>query len=130
MKFEIDEIDIRHFKLVDGSEIIAYIRGMEDHGYIVESPLLMNIYNEDNRMQRIFMSPWFTVQSDSLTVFINAESVMATSKASQSTKEKYIATALRLREVYPDDDDLAPPEIDDEYDDEWETDIDPKSTLH
>ena len=76
------------------------------------------------------MSPWFTVQSDSLTVFINAESVMATSKASESTKEKYIATALRLREVYPDDDDLASPEIDDEYDDEWETDIDPKSTVH
>ena len=55
---------------------------------------------------------------------------MATSKASESTKEKYIATALRLREVYPDDDDLASPEIDDEYDDEWETDIDPKSTVH
>ncbi len=75
------------------------------------------------------MSPWFTVQSDSLTVFINAESVMANCKASERTKEKYIATALRLREVYPEDD-FEPPELEDEYDDEWETDIDPKSTVH
>ena len=136
MKFEIDEVDIRHFKLIDGNEVIGYIRGMEDHGYIVESPLLMNIYNEE-RMQRIFMTPWFTVQPDSLTVFINADTVIATCKASENTKEKYIATALRLREVYPDDD-LASPEINDEGhdDDDWEEgvdpldNIDPKTTVH
>ena len=39
----LDEINIQHFKLVNGEEFIGLVRGTEDNRILVEFPLMLNV---------------------------------------------------------------------------------------
>jgi len=125
----INEVDIRHFKLTSGEDIICYVQSTSEHFYIVERPAV------------VILSPtgvwsygdWFPF-SDSKVFKIMKRFVINHVPVVLETKESYIKYSLQGDKKHSmfDNKEEDPAFIEDPYslfDGDLESDIKPK-TIH
>ena len=91
------DIDIRHFKLMNGDEIVVLVRGHDEIQVFIEFPLLLNIMSLSPDKEQYYYTEWMPMAGDQL-IKVHFGSIVAQSKCVDSFKEQYIRTALRLKE--------------------------------
>jgi hypothetical protein len=97
-ELRLDNIDIRHFKLTNGDEVIGLIRGHDEVQVFIEFPLLLNIISLSPEKEQYYYTEWMPMAGDQL-IKVYFGSIVAQSKCTDQFKEQYIRTALRLKET-------------------------------
>lgn len=97
-ELRLDNIDIRHFKLTNGDEVIGLIRGHDEVQVFIEFPLLLNIISLSPEKEQYYYTEWMPMAGDQL-IKLYFGSIVAQSKCTDQFKEQYIRTALRLKET-------------------------------
>ena len=93
----LNDINIQHFKLVNGEEFIGLVRGTEKNRILVEFPLMLNVMNLGNGRESFFFTEWMPMSRTEIqSVYPNT--IVTHSEVSDQFKEHYIRTALRFRE--------------------------------
>jgi len=110
----LDSIDIRHFKLMNGDEIVGLVRGHDESQVFIEFPLLLNIMSLSPDKEQYYYTEWMPMAGDQL-IKIYFGSIVAQSTCTDSFKEQYIRTALRLKET--------PTNVLNEMDDDFEDEV-------
>lgn len=94
LRDEAESLDIRHFKLVTGDEIVALLSKVEGSSYITEVPLLLVQVNDGNAYSFQFKE-WFPL-SDANYVRFNKGHVIASQPTDLNTKEQYLKTVINI----------------------------------
>lgn len=110
----LDNIDIRHFKLMNGDEIVGLVRGHDESQVFIEFPLLLNIISLSPEKEQYYYTEWMPMAGDQL-IKVYFGSIVAQSKCTDQFKEQYIRTALRLKET--------PTNVLNEMDDDFEDEV-------
>ena len=110
----LDNIDIRHFKLTNGDEIVGLVRGHDEIQVFIEFPLLLNIISLSPEKEQYYYTEWMPMAGDQL-IKVYFGSIVAQSKCTDQFKEQYIRTALRLKET--------PTNVLNEMDDDFEDEV-------
>ena len=110
----LDNIDIRHFKLTNGDEIVGLVRGHDESQVFIEFPLLLNIISLSPEKEQYYYTEWMPMAGDQL-IKVYFGSIVAQSKCTDQFKEQYIRTALRLKET--------PTNVLNEMDDDFEDEV-------
>lgn len=110
----LDNIDIRHFKLTNGDEIVGLVRGHDEIQVFIEFPLLLNIISLSPEKEQYYYTEWMPMAGDQL-IKVYFGSIVAQSKCTEQFKEQYIRTALRLKET--------PTNVLNEMDDDFEDEV-------
>jgi len=97
-ELRLDNIDIRHFKLTNGDEVIGLVRGHDEVQVFIEFPLLLNIISLSPEKEQYYYTEWMPMAGDQL-IKVYFGSIVAQSKCTDQFKEQYIRTALRLKET-------------------------------
>ena len=120
---EAKTLNIVHFKLVSGDEIIALINRnkREEPHIIIEEPLqLIHIPSTDNSYTLSFQE-WLPT-SETRLVTMNKGNIVAYSNCNLDTKEHYLSTIINL---------ASPPDaITDEYEPDIEEPYNKNTTIH
>ena len=90
----IEEMDIQHVKLSDGSEIVTYINSTEGASILVERPMNLNLVTAANGYDTYYFTKYFPFAKNNL-VKLNSRNVISASEVTSEIKEKYIRAALR-----------------------------------
>ena len=88
------ELNIRHFKLMNGDDIIGLVAVKNDDNYIIERPVSINA----NLLGGFQFSPWFPF-SDSKQFKIMKSNIIQHVPIAEDVKENYVQFALKLDEV-------------------------------
>ena len=107
-------IDIHHFKLTNGDEIVGLVRGHDEAQVFIEFPLLLNIISLSPEKEQYYYTEWMPMAGDQL-IKVYFGSIVAQSKCTDQFKEQYIRTALRLKET--------PTNVLNEMDDDFEDEV-------
>lgn len=121
---ELEDVNIRHIKLVSGDEILALVNKVDSRRHLVyvERPLMLSSFNMGGK-ETYYLAEWMPVSKEELTA-ISAAHIVAQAEVNQNAKEAYIR--------YCTTGDASLPGQDDEYevdDEDIYGDLD-KSTLH
>jgi hypothetical protein len=81
----IKDIDIRHFKLTSGEELICYVQSSGEHAFIVERPAVVRLASDNSWT----FSDWFPF-SDKKMFKIMKRFVINHTEVVDETKESYI----------------------------------------
>ena len=65
-ELRLDNIDIRHFKLTNGDEVIGLIRGHDEVQVFIEFPLLLNIISLSPEKEQYYYTEWMPMAGDQL----------------------------------------------------------------
>lgn len=90
----LEDMDIQHVKLSDGSEIVTYINSTEGASIIVERPMNLNLITTANGYDTYFFTKYFPFAKHNL-VKLNSRNVISASEVTDEIKEKYIRAALK-----------------------------------
>jgi hypothetical protein len=90
----LEDMDIRHVKLSDGSDIIAYINSVEGSSIVVERPMNLNLVTTANGFDTYFFTKYFPFAKDNL-VKLNSRNIISASEVTSEIKEKYLQSAIR-----------------------------------
>jgi hypothetical protein len=90
----LEDMDIQHVKLSDGSEIVTYINSTEGASIIVERPMNLNLVTAANGYDTYYFTKYFPFAKNNL-VKLNSRNVISASEVTSEIKEKYIRAALR-----------------------------------
>jgi hypothetical protein len=90
----LEDMDIRHVKLSDGSDIIAYINSVEGSSIVVERPMNLNLVTTANGFDTYFFTKYFPFAKDNL-VNLNLRNIISASEVTSEIKEKYLQSAIR-----------------------------------
>jgi len=90
---EIKELNIRHFKLLNGEEIIALCSVKNDDSYIIERPLVIT----SNLIGGFQFTPWFPF-SENKAFKVLKKTIMSHVQVADDVKEAYVDFALKLNE--------------------------------
>ena len=104
-KNSLEDLNIQHLKLSDGSEIIAYINSTEKNMILVERPMLINSVHNINGQETFFFTKYMPFTEANVIVKINSSNVIATSPLDDLIKERYIRAAIH-NNVNIDDDEM------------------------
>ena len=88
------ELNIRHFKLMNGDDIIGLVAVKNDDSYIIERPVSINA----NLLGGFQFSPWFPF-SESKQFKIMKSNIIQHVPIAEDVKENYVQFALKLDEV-------------------------------
>ena len=89
---ELEDIDIQHLKLADGSEIIGYINSIDGNMVLLERPMLLGkIVRED--FETFFFSKFMPFAENNI-VKVNLRNIIATCQVTNDVKERYIHAAV------------------------------------
>ena len=88
-----DKLNIRHFKLVNGDEIIGLVAVKNDDSYLVERPFSVS----NNILGGFQLSPWFTL-SENKTFKIMKEHIVNHVMVAEDVKGVYVEYALKIDE--------------------------------
>lgn len=130
MTYNLDDIDIRVFKLTSGEEVISLVSESNDGYLTLESPL--QVHKKIGRGSHAFaFSDWQPLGQTRAPVILNEIHVVSTAFAEDEIKERYIRMSLEIREQYDknqldDHEDL----ISDEQVDEFVSEIMKKNWYH
>tara|TARA_B110000908_G_C10222761_1_gene436245 strand:- start:928 stop:1305 length:378 start_codon:yes stop_codon:yes gene_type:complete len=89
-----EDINIRHFKMINGDDVLAFIQHNNDNTYMVETPVLV----EFNMMGGFQFTPWFPF-SDQRAYKLDKSQIVGESNVVQSIKESYIKFAMTKRDL-------------------------------
>ena len=127
-------LNIRHFKLMNGEEIIGLVAVKNKDNYIVERPVRLN----PSMLGGIQFSAWFPF-SDAKQFKLRISDIIQHVPVAESIKETYVQFALRMDKpveaVQTKTDQELLQEYEERmansmYDDEYPEDLDKKRTLH
>jgi hypothetical protein len=90
----LEDMDIQHVKLSDGSEIVTYINSTEGASIIVERPMNLNLVTAANGYDTYYFTKYFPFAKNNL-VKLNSRNVISASEVTDEIKEKYIRAALK-----------------------------------
>jgi len=93
----IQSLNIRHFKLVNGDEIVALVSVKNDNNWILERPLVVS----SNILGSYQFSPWFPF-SDAKVFKILKGHVIQHVPISDKAKESYVKLALSAQQSVPE----------------------------
>ena len=88
------ELNIRHFKLMNGDDIIGLVAVKNDDNYIVERPVSI----QSNLLGGFQFTPWFPF-SESKQFKIMKSNIIQHVPIAEDVKENYVQFALKLDEV-------------------------------
>lgn len=109
---ELEDVNIRHIKLVSGEEILALISKVDSrrHLVLVERPLaITSLYMGEK--ETYHLSDWMPVSTEELTS-ISATHIVAQAEVSNTAKEAYIRYCVGIDDASRDEDDDAYASID------------------
>ena len=89
------DVNIQHFRLADGIEIVAYVNSTEDGYLLVERPMEIVLANTTNGMSTYFFSKFMPLAESEDFVRVNKRSIIALSSVSDDLKERYIRSAIK-----------------------------------
>lgn len=95
---DLDELNIRHFKLSSGDEIIGHVVKTQELTITVERPLQINIVTV-NSSQKFFLSEWLPISKNKIAI-ISAYHIITHSEVDPSSKEAYIKYCLDLTDLH------------------------------
>ena len=101
------QMDIQHFILSDGAEVIGYINSMEGAMVLVERPMLLGKV-KNGEFDTFFFTRYMPFSEGNI-IKINSRNIISTCQVRTDIKERYILSALRpdnYHEEEPIDDDL------------------------
>jgi hypothetical protein len=104
----LDDMDVQHIKLTDGSEIIGYINGIDKAIILMERPMILNLAMTSNGNDTYYFTKYFPFAKSNV-VKINSRNVVSASEVRNDIKEKYIQAALKsdqFGKLTPEDQDL------------------------
>lgn len=90
----IEEMDIQHVKLSDGSEIVTYINSTEGASILVERPMNLNLVTAANGYDTYYFTKYFPFAKNNL-VKLNSRNVISASEVTTEIKEKYVRATIR-----------------------------------
>ena len=88
-----DKLNIRHFKLVNGDEIIGLVAVKNDDSYLVERPFSVS----NNILGGFQLSPWFAL-SENKTYKIMKDHIVNHVMVADDVKGVYVDYALKISE--------------------------------
>ena len=119
MTYNLDDIDIRVFKLTSGEEVISLVSKDENGFLSLESPL--QVHKRVGKGSHAFaFSDWQPLGKTRGPVILNELHIVSTAFAEDEIKERYIRMSLEIREQYDrsqleDDEDLVTEEQVEEF---------------
>lgn len=105
---ELDEVNIRHFKLSSGEELISLVKGNENTMIILESPMELHTMMKE-RTQGFVFTKWQPLSKTDI-VALNPMHIVSHVECDNDIKEKYIRMCLEQKD-YPEE--LEDPSYDD-----------------
>ena len=97
MKESIQSLNIRHFKLVNGDEIVALVSVKNDNSWVLERPLVVS----SNILGSYQFSPWFPF-SEAKVFKILKNHIIQHVPISDKAKESYVKLALSAQQSVPE----------------------------
>ena len=130
MTYNLDDIDIRVFKLTSGEEVISLVSKDENGFLSLESPL--QVHKRVGKGSHAFaFSDWQPLGKTREPVILNEIHIVSTAFAEDEIKERYIRMSLEIREQYDrnqlEDDEVL---VTEEQVEEFVTDIMNKKYYH
>ena len=99
MTYNLDDIDIRVFKLTSGEEVISLVSKDENGFLSLESPL--QVHKRVGKGSHAFaFSDWQPLGKTRGPVLLNELHIVSTAFAEDEIKERYIRMSLEIREQY------------------------------
>lgn len=99
MTYNLDDIDIRVFKLTSGEEVISLVSKDENGFLSLESPL--QVHKRVGKGSHAFaFSDWQPLGKTREPVILNEIHIVSTAFAEDEIKERYIRMSLEIREQY------------------------------
>lgn len=89
-----EELNIRHFKLLNGDDIIGLVAVKNDDNYIIERPVIV----QTNLLGGYHFTPWFPF-SDSKQFKIMKSNIIQHVSIAEEAKDAYIQFALRMNKL-------------------------------
>jgi len=93
---ELDDVNIRHFKLSSGEELISLVRGDESNMIILESPMELHTMMRENSQGFIF-TKWQPLSKTDI-VALNPMHIVSHVECENDIKERYVRMCLEQRE--------------------------------
>lgn len=104
----LDDMDVQHIKLTDGSEIIGYINSIDKAIILMERPMILNLAMTSNGNDTYYFTKYFPFAKSNI-IKINSRNVVSASEVRNDIKERYIQAALKsdvLGKLTEEDQDL------------------------
>ena len=105
---ELDDVNIRHFKLSSGEELISLVKGDENTMIILESPMELHTMMREQTQGFVF-TKWQPLSKTDI-VALNPMHIVSHVECDNDIKERYIRMCLEQKD-YPEE--LEDPSYDD-----------------
>ena len=86
---ELNDVNIQHFKLINGDELIALVRGSEGSRILLEFPLMLNVMPMGSGKESFYFTEWMPMTKDEV-IQVYATSIISHSECTDEFKEHYI----------------------------------------
>ena len=127
------DINIQHFKLVNGEEFIGLVRGTENNRILIEFPLMLNVMSLGAGKESFYFTEWMPMARDEV-IHVYPTTIITHSEVTDQFKEHYIRTALKFKEkpntVYGADEDDIYDEMFDNDDEDFDNVVSINKTIH
>jgi hypothetical protein len=127
----LQDLPIKHIRLVNGDQIVSYVQHLEDDSVILEQPLQLHPVMSTNERQSKTYTFYFTRYmplTDNRLVHLNPVNIVTYSDVTDDVMERYISSALEAS-AEKDRDDRIDQALDDNLKD-LHNDLDGVNTLH
>lgn len=127
----LEDLPIKHIRLVNGDQIVSYVQRLEDDSVILEQPLQLHPVMSTNERESKTYTFYFTRYmplTDNRLVHLNPVNIVTYSDVTDDVMERYISSALEAS-AEKDRDDRIDQALDDTLKD-FRNDLDGVNTLH
>jgi hypothetical protein len=127
----LEDLPIKHIRLVNGDQIVSYVQHLEDDTVILEQPLQLHPVMSTNERESKTYTFYFTRYmplTDNRIVHLNPVNIVTYSDVTDDVMERYISSALEAS-AEKDRDDRINQALDDTLKD-FRNDLDGVNTLH
>lgn len=122
MTYNLNDIDIKVFKLSSGEEVISLVSSVDGDEYKLEFPL--EVHKQVRQSTHAFaFSDWQPLGRPDLDVTLSKTHVISVAVAEDEVKERYIRMCLQLKNHYDDVDEDEDVSVSDEQLEEFMTDV-------
>ena len=122
MTYNLNDIDIKVFKLSSGEEVISLVSSVDGDEYKLEFPL--EVHKQVRQSTHAFaFSDWQPLGRPDLDVTLSKTHVISVAVAEDEVKERYIRMCLQLKNHYDDVDEDEDVSVSDDQLEEFMTDV-------
>jgi len=127
----LEDLPIKHIRLVNGDQIVSYVQHLEDDTVILEQPLqlhpVMSTNDRESKTYTFYFTRYMPL-TDNRIVHLNPVNIVTYSDVTDDVMERYISSALEAS-AEKDRDDRINQALDDTLKD-FRNDLDGVNTLH